>query len=88
MNKPIRLTRHAQQRAAQRGATESEIRETIRTSQWQSASPGRWLAKKRFAFNAISPVNQQFYLYKIIEPVFVEEVNEIVVVTVKVYYAR
>lgn len=86
MQKPIRLTRHARLRAIQRSATETEIRETIRTSQWQPAHGSRWCAQKKFTFNNVSPVNQQFYHNKIVEPVFAEETTEIVVITVKVYY--
>jgi hypothetical protein len=73
-------------RAIQRDATETEIRETMRNSQWQPAHGGRWCAQKKFTFNNVSPVNQQFYHNKIVEPVFTEETTEIVVITVKVYY--
>ena len=88
MQKPIRLTRHASVRAIQRGATETEIRETIRTSQWQPTHSMRWRAQKKFVFNNVSPVNQQFYHYKIVESIFKEESTEIIVITVLVYYTR
>jgi len=86
--KPIRLSEHAKNRLRQRGATEEEILERIRqlphTDQWG----GRFSARKTFVFGGISPVNNQQYRFKTIEPIFAEGPDEIIVVTVKVYYSN
>ncbi len=86
--KPIRLTIHVEKRARLRGATRDEITETIRTARWSSAFGNKLLAKKRFAFDQQSPVNQKQYRYKKVEAIFVDEPKEIVVITVKVYYSN
>lgn len=86
--KPIRLSKHGAQRALLRGATTDEISETIRVSKWGPALENKQQAKKRFAFNRTSPQNQEHYRFKTVETIFVEEENEIVVITVKVYYSN
>ena len=82
--KPIRLSGHANQQLSFRGATESEIVEAIRSETWGSADSERLECRRNFAFNAIW--NGKFYATKQIRPIFVEESDEIVVVTVYVYY--
>ncbi len=82
--KPIRLSLHARERARCRGATEDEIRETIRAAPWASAARGRLQCERDFAYNA--EWNAVFYRTKRVSPVFVEEHAEIVVVTVYTYY--
>jgi hypothetical protein len=42
----------------------------------------------RFEYNAISPINQKFYKSKIVEPIFANELEEVIIVTVKVYYSN
>ncbi len=85
--KPIRLSAHAQEQMALRGATEDEIKETIRRGEWQPAKRGRQHAVCQFGFDKPSPVNQQTYRFKTVDAVFVDEPREIVVVTVKVFYS-
>lgn len=58
--------------------------EAIRTESWHPAESGRLECHKEFPFN--SQWNGRHYATKQIRPVFVEEPNEIVVVTVYVYY--
>jgi len=82
--KPIRLSGHALQQLQFRGATEREVVETIRSAPWQPAKHGRRECLKDFTFNATW--NGQHYQTKQVRPIFVEELNEIVVVTVYVYY--
>ena len=84
--KAIRLTLHAERQATLRGATIEEITTTIRSAKWESALRGKFQAKKYFDFNRQSPVNQQTYRFKTIEAIFADEPNELVVITVKVYY--
>lgn len=49
---------------------------------------GKFQTKYSFAFNKTAPINQQFYKYKTVEPIFADEQDEIVVITVKVYYSN
>ena len=83
--KPVRLSRHATMRAFQRGTAEEQIVECIGQSPRRSVGGGRFVARKTFTFGAVSPMNNQFYRFKTIEPIFGEEADEIAVVTVKVY---
>lgn len=71
-----------------RGASEEEVMTTINSGNWTGAKLGRFTTKHQFEFNRVSLTNKKFYKYKTIEPIFVEEQNEIVVVTVKVYYSN
>lgn len=82
--KPIRLSKHAQGYTAKRGFTQAEVEEAIRTCPWTAAELGRRECRKEFAFDAVW--NGQHYATKQVRPVFAEEANEIVVVTVYTYY--
>jgi len=82
--KPIRLSEHAKQQLQFRGATEEEVAQTIRMETWGPAELGRLECRKNFAFN--SEWNKNYYATKQVRPVFVNESDEIVVVTVYVYY--
>jgi hypothetical protein len=86
--KPIRFSQHARGRMLLRGATETEVIETIRTGNWESAQRGKFQAHKTIAFGLASPVSQQIYAFKTIHVVFADEQDEIVVVTVLVYYGN
>ncbi len=82
--KPVRLSGHAQDQLVPRGVTEEEIVETIGTATWSPAELGRLECRKDFAFD--SEWNGQSYATKQVRPIFVEEAEEIVVVTVYSYY--
>lgn len=82
--KSIRLSEHAKNQLVPRGATEREIIDSIKTSEWTPAELKRLECRKDFEFN--NTWNNKFYKTKQVRPVFVEEQNEIVVVTVYVYY--
>jgi hypothetical protein len=82
--KPIRLTQHAKIQILYRGASEEEIINTIRTSKWSPSELGRLECRKNFEFN--NTWNDKLYKTKQIRPIFAEEVKEIIVVTVYVYY--
>ncbi|MCK6626043.1 MAG: DUF4258 domain-containing protein [Anaerolineae bacterium] len=86
--KPIRFSQHALDQMRLRGATQEEVRETVETNSWQPAKRGKYQARKTFAFGRPSPVNQQVYPFKTIQVIFADELNEIVVVTVLVYYGQ
>ena len=83
-SKTIRLSEHAREQLAYRGTNEAEVSETIRTSKWEPAELNRLRCQKDFAYN--QKWNNKHYKTKQVKPIFVEEPNEIVVVTVYVYY--
>jgi hypothetical protein len=82
--KSIRLSAHASSYFAMRGFTVAEVEEAIRTRPWEKAELGRLEARKEFPFNG--QWNGRCYAVKQVRPVFVDEPNEIVVVTVYTYY--
>jgi len=82
--KPIQFSGHASQQLRFRGTTEAEVIDAIRTSPWHPAESGRMECRKDYVFDSIW--NRQQYATKQVRPIFVEETNEIVVVTVYVYY--
>lgn len=86
--KRIRFSVHAEDQMNLRGASESEAVQVIRTATWEPAKRGRQQARGRFTFGGPSPVNQQIYRFKTVDVVFVDDAEEIVVVTVKVYYSN
>ena len=71
-----------------RGATREEVRETVETTPWQSAKRGKYQVRKPFAFGCPSPINRQFYPFKTVHAIFADEPNEIVIVTVLIYYGK
>jgi len=82
--KPIRLSGHARERIEGRGATQHEVNETIRTAPWGPAEGGRLECRKDFSYGR--EWNGKVYATKQVRPIFAEEPNEILVVTVYVYY--
>lgn len=82
--KPVQLSGHAVQQLQFRGTTEAEIAGAILTSAWQPAENGRMECRKDYVFDATW--NGRHYATKQVRPIFVEEANQIVVVTVYVYY--
>lgn len=83
--KQIRLSAHAFSYTTKRGCTVAEVEEAIRTSPWEPAELGRLQSRKNFLFNL--EWNGKFYATKQVRPIFVEEADEIVVVTVYTYYS-
>jgi len=84
MIKPIRLSGHARETMCYRGATEEEVVEAIQTAPWEPAEGGRLECRKNFTYGR--DWNGKFYATKQVRPIFVEEADEIVVITVYVYY--
>jgi hypothetical protein len=82
--KPIRFSKHALSYTASRGFTAAEVEEAIRTCARGAAELGRLDCRKNFPFG--KEWNGKVYATKQVRPVFVDEVNEIVVVTVYTYY--
>ncbi len=83
--KPIRLSAHALSYIAKRGFTVAEVEETIRTGRWEPAELVRMECRKRLPFNR--EWNKKIYPSKEVRPIFVEEADEIVVMTVYTYYS-
>ena len=82
--KPIRLSAHALSYTEKRGFTVVEVQDTIQGSRWEPAELGRMECRKTFPFN--KEWNNKLYATKQVRPIFVEEADEIVVVTVYTYY--
>lgn len=82
--KPIRLSKHAKEQCRERGAKESEVKKAIIESSWQQAKNNRNECKYSFQFN--DDWNGKRYAIKEVKPIFVEEKDEIIVITVYTYY--
>ena len=82
--KPIRLSEHAKYQLFYRGTKEEEVIEAIRTSQWQTTEFGRLECKKNFIFE--DQWNKRYYKIKQVRPIFIEEIKEIIVITVYTYF--
>ena len=80
MTKPIRLSGHASIQISRRGVFREELEEAIRKASWQPAELDRLECRKDFAYNR--EWNGKFYHTKQVRPIFVEELNEILVITV------
>lgn len=82
--KPIRLSAHALRYKHKRGFTETEVQNAIQNGVWQAASSRRFECRYNFSFGQMW--NGRFYTTKQVRPIFVEEDEEIVVVTVYTYF--
>jgi hypothetical protein len=83
--KNIRLSRHALSQLAFRGSTEDEVRATISSAERHPAERGRLECRRDYIFN--KTWNNRYYAMKQVRPIFVDEPDEIGVVTVYVYYS-
>jgi hypothetical protein len=71
-----------------RGASEEEVVQAVRTGQWTPAKWGKMQTRHTFDFNSLAQTNMRLYKFKIVEPIFADEDERIVIVTVKVYYSN
>jgi hypothetical protein len=85
---PIIFSAHARQQMLLRGAAEDEVITTIQHAQREPALRGRFKARWSFSIDRLSPVNNQVYRFKTVEAVWAEELDNLIVVTVLVYYAN
>ena len=83
-DKPIRLTFHARLQCKERGATESEVMEAIRSGVKEPVKQSRWMYRLNFAFNA--EWQGRHYAIKQVCPVVAESRDEKVVITVYTFY--
>jgi hypothetical protein len=99
--KQIRLSQHAREQIKYHGVLEEEVQIAINTSSWSRILENRYECKMIVNFNGIWRgdykgcdyyVTKQirwrgkYYLNKQVRPIFAEELNEIVVITVYSYY--
>jgi hypothetical protein len=82
--KPIRLSKHAQEQAKERGATEHEVKEAVRKGAREPVKRGREMCRYNFVFN--HHWQHKRYAIKQVAPVIAESANEIVVITVYTFY--
>lgn len=82
--KRIRISRHAQEQAAERGATESKVKEAVRKGSRQPAKHGREICRYNFMFGR--DWQGRHYAVKQVAPIIKEKANEIVVITVYTFY--
>jgi len=82
--KMIRLSGHAQENMRYRGVEGWEIFEAIQTAPWSPAEFRRLECRKDFVYER--DWNNKFCRTKQVRPIFVEEAEEIVVITVYAYY--
>ncbi|MGI9015252.1 MAG: DUF4258 domain-containing protein [Phycisphaerales bacterium] len=82
--KPIRLSAHALEQCADRGASLPEVEKAIRDGDREPAKRGRWMHRYNFQFNA--EWQGRRYAIKQVAPVVAEEPSELVVVTVYTFH--
>jgi hypothetical protein len=82
--KPIRFSGHVLEQLGYRGTTSEEIISAIQSTEWTPAELGRLECRLNMKFD--KEWNNKYYETKQVRPIFVAEVDEIVVVTVYVYY--
>ena len=80
----IRLVAHAKERANERGASEAEISAVLLRGQDIKVKRGR--KGKELVFDYNEEWLGKRYSQKKIRVIYVEENNEVVIITVKVYY--
>lgn len=84
--KEICFTAHALKRLRDRKATKDEVEETIKTSKWENEREGRKSASKIFKFRETH--FGRYYDSKEVVPVFKEENDKIVVITVYTFFSQ
>jgi hypothetical protein len=82
--KPVRLSAHALSYTTKRGFTTTEVEKAIQNSSWEPAELGRLQCRMNFPFG--SEWNGKVYETKQVRPIFVEQADEILVITVYTYY--
>lgn len=84
--KPIFFTKHASEQMRIRGASDEEVIRVIQSAIRQPAERGRLTASLSFPFN--SEHYGRFYASKEVIPIFVEEPDRIVVITVYTFFSQ
>ena len=84
IEKPIKFSQHALENLFDRGASEEEAEQAIRTGERLPAQKGRIAFRKNFSHNTMW--KGKFYQAKQVMPIVVEEPDRFVVVTVYVFF--
>jgi len=84
--KPISFTEHARQQMINRQATEQEVQQAILEAPWSPAEKGRLTCSMAFSFEAEH--YGRYYRSKDVVPIFIEEEEEIVVITVYTFFSQ
>lgn len=84
MGKPILFSQHAREQMAERGATEEEVIEAIRSGERVPAKRGRQGYRKNFQYDRLW--GGHHYLTKQVLAIVAEETETLVVVTVYTFY--
>ena len=84
LSKQIVFSVHAHEKMFDRGASEGEVEEAIRSGSSELARKGRLMFRKNFAYNKLW--RGKHYAVKQAAPIVVEKNDALVVVTVFVYY--
>ncbi len=84
MTKPIRFSRHALQQMSERGASEEEVTEAIRSGEQVPAKRGRFGYRKNFQYQRLW--GGRYYAVKQVLAIVAEEAEVMVVVTVYTFY--
>lgn len=84
LKKPIELTRHAREQMNLRGASESEVRQSILEGHREPAKKGRCLFRYNFVYQ--QTWQGQHYAIKQVAPVVVEDQGKLVVITVYTFF--
>lgn len=86
ITKPIYFTKHALAQMHSREASKEEVENVIQKSSWELAEKGRFTAFLSFPFNAEH--FGRYYGIKEVVPIFVEEKDRIVVITVYTFFSQ
>ncbi len=82
--KPIRLTYHAREQCAERGATEDEVKQAIMKGSREVAKYDRILCRYNIPFGQMW--NGKLYQIKQVAPVIKETATETIVITVYTFF--
>ena len=82
--KPVVLSRHARDRLADRDTTEQEVIQAIRNQPWVPVDEGRFGVTEWYPFGREH--KGRFYAGKDVRPIFEEEADRVVVVTLYAYF--
>lgn len=83
---PITIIDHARERMLERGASDDEVRMTLEEGTPSEAKSGRKAKEKIFAYDGFWQGRR--YPQKKVQVIYVEEGEELVVLTVYVYYGQ
>jgi len=82
--KPITFSQHSLEQMTERGASEAEVIEAIRTGERVPAKRGRQGYRKNFQYNSLW--GERTYAIKQVLAVVAEEADALIVVTVYTFY--